>query len=194
MLLQGFSFVSSGRFKEAEPLLRKVVSYSNEYGAEIIGTPAQALLGIVTLASGNIRDGVRILQEVIAISKANERQYVAAIFEYILGKVYLEMSIERKIERVRLSVRNVVFLLSNFLRASKKAENYFTDAMDLANQIGAKLLAGQIGADLGLFYHRTGKEEKAKAYIIESIKLLERCGTNAYLEEAKRMYQSIAIK
>lgn len=81
--------------------------------------------------------------------------------------------------------KNIGFLIKNVPFASKKAEEHFNRAIEVAKEIGAKGTMGMAYLDLGLLYRIKGKTEQARKCISEAIQIFERTEAEEFLKQAK---------
>jgi hypothetical protein len=93
--LLAYTHLSMDQVDEAEKILHDILTYTETYGYEYLGTAAQALAGMVMLARGNLRAGVHTILERMAIFKRKGKRYHLMTFQYLLGKVYCQMVLQR---------------------------------------------------------------------------------------------------
>jgi len=89
--LLGSGFTQNGQFQEAEEALQEVASYSGDFGCELLGTPAHALLGLVSIAKGQMGQGLKMIEEALRACHENQRRCWYATIEHALGHVYLQI-------------------------------------------------------------------------------------------------------
>jgi class 3 adenylate cyclase/tetratricopeptide (TPR) repeat protein len=184
-------YIIQGRLQEAEVALRKVLSFSQDFGAESMGTPAYAWLGVVEIVKGRMRKGLTMLETGMSECRDNGRKSLLAHLEYTMGKVYMQL-IERSAPiSLSIVVKNIGFLLKNLPIASRKAGDHFYKAIQIAKEIGAKHILGQAYLDFGLLNKAKGKKDKAREYISKSIQVFEQCGADVYLKQAKEEMESL---
>ena len=176
--LLGGSLVFMGQFQEAEDVLKEVLAYSEKLGAEILGTPASLYHGLFTIAKGDMSQGLEMVEEAVGTCLENERRGFYALSQYILGRVYLQI-----VEGAP------PVSLPDF--ATKKAEDHFNRAIEVAKEIGAKATLGTAFLDLGSLYRATGKKEKAREYISSAIRAFEQCEAQTYLRQAKEALENL---
>lgn len=185
-----FCYVLGGQFKEAEIILEEILEYSRQFDTGIIGTPARSLLGLVSMAKGQLSRGLKMVEDAQEEFLANDRRYVYATVENIIGKVYMQLA---EGTRINLSmVKNIKFLMQNVPFASKRAEEHLNRSIEIAKEIGAELLLGNSYLDLGLFCQGRSRIEKARHCIAEAIKYLESCDAEIPLKEAKEAMRALA--
>jgi tetratricopeptide (TPR) repeat protein len=187
----GMSYVSTGQLQEAENTLEEVIRYSKIFGAEFLGTLSQAALSIVSIAKGNLSQGVRIAEDTLGVFLENENRFRYATTEYFLGRVYFHIVQGAGPKRLSIIAKNVGFLIKNVPFASKKAEDHFKKAIEVAKEIGAKGLLGQVYLNLGLLHEAKGRTEQAQRSITEAIQLFEKCEAETYLNQAKEVLASL---
>jgi tetratricopeptide (TPR) repeat protein len=81
--------------------------------------------------------------------------------------------------------------VKNVLFASKKAEDHFNRAIEVAKEIGAKGTMGMAYLDLGLLCRMKGKTEQAKEFLSEAIQIFEETEAEGFLKQAKEALASI---
>jgi class 3 adenylate cyclase/tetratricopeptide (TPR) repeat protein len=187
----GMSYVSNGQLEEAEKTLEEVIGYSKNFGAEFLGTLAEGALSVVSVAKGNLSQGVRIAEETSRVFLENENKYRHATTEHFLGRVYYQIVQEAGPKRLSIIAKNLGFLIRNVPFAGKKAEDHFNKAIEVAREIGAKGVLGQAYLDLGLLHKSKGRTEQAKKCISEAIQLFEECEAVVYLKRAKVVLASL---
>jgi class 3 adenylate cyclase/tetratricopeptide (TPR) repeat protein len=183
--------VSSDQLKEAEDLIREILSFSEEFGCEVWGTPALALLGVVYIAKGQIKEGLKMIEDAQRSFAKNEARWWLAQSEYILGKIYLQMVEGARPVKLSTMARNIGFLVKKFPFAAKEAEAHFNRSIELANQIGAKGIVGEAYLDLGHLHRSKGRNDQAKACISKAIQMFEECGAEVFLRLAHESLASL---
>jgi len=187
----GVSYLLGGQFKEAEGPLKEFVSYSQQMGCEIMEAGAIGFLGVVSMVSGQMSQGLRMLEQSRQMSLEHESPASYAQGEYVLGKAYLQI-VERAAPMSFSTVaKNIGFLAKNVPFAGKKAEEHFNKAIEVAKKIGAKATLGQAYLGLGLLYKATKRKEQAIDCISQASRLFEECGADGPLKQAKETLASL---
>jgi len=184
-------YIIQENFQEAELELKKVLQFSKNFGAEIIGIPAYAWLGVVLIVKGRMRKGMKMLKEGMRECKENERSSLLAHLEYTTGKVYMQLFAKSTPISFFIILKNILFLLQNFPFAFGKAINHFNRTIRIAENIGSKQVLSQTYLDLGLLYKLKGKKDTAQKYILKAASLYEECGAYAFLEQAREELESL---
>jgi tetratricopeptide (TPR) repeat protein len=112
-------------------------------------------------------------------------KYPLIMAEFILGRIYKQIAEGTGPVSPAIVAKNIGFLLKNVPFAAKKAENHFQKAIEVAQEIGAKGLLGQVKLDLGLLYKVNGNPDNARKCISDAIQLFEECEADIYLKQAR---------
>jgi tetratricopeptide (TPR) repeat protein len=184
-LFLGMSKLGNGEFQEAEEILSGVVSFSENFGCECIGTPALGLLGFALIGKGLMSRGIRIMEEAIQSFAQNRRRPLIAFGAYYRGKLYSQLAEGAEQISLAIMAKNIRFLVKNVPFATKKAEAHFDEAIEMAKEIGAKGVLGRAYLDLGLLHKAKKRTERAKECISKSIQIFEQCEAEIYLKQAR---------
>ncbi len=187
----GLGNAQSGQFQEAEEALQEVASYSRDFGCELLGTPTHALLGLVSIAKGEMGQGLKMIEETLLACHENQRRCWHAIIEHALGQVYLQIVDKSAAVSLTTMAKNVGFILKNVPSAAKKAEEHFNRAIEAAKEIGAKGTLGQAYLDLGRLHKAKGRSNKARECFVEAVDILEQCQSEMFLKQAKEALSSL---
>jgi tetratricopeptide (TPR) repeat protein len=132
-----------------------------------------------------------MLEDELSASLENERRCFYAMLEHILGNVYLQIVQGEGKLSMPIMLKNIIFLIKNVPLASRKAEEHFNRAIEVAKEIGAKGTEGQAYLDLGSLHKTKKKTKQAHEYISEAIKLFEEIGSDGYFKKAKETLSSL---
>ena len=190
-LMTGMSYTLIGQFEKAEALLKEVLSYSQNFGCDIMKTPAQLAFGTVLLADGHFNQGIKMIEDAQRSCLENERRLIYAFSEYILGKIYLQI-LQRKGPRDLSTItKNIRFLTKNIPFAGKKAEDHFRKAIEVAEEIGANSVIGPAYLDFGFLHIVKKRRALAIECISHAIEIFEQCEAGGYLKRAKEALASL---
>jgi len=184
-LLLGASYLFSNQLDKAETALEEVMTYSEKFGAGSIRIQACIFMGALLIAKGQMSQGLKLLEEGQRDCLENQWRPLFAQSEYILGKVYSQIVEGSGPISLSIMAKNIGFLFKNVPFASKKAEEHFNRAIEVAKEIGAKGTMGMAYLDLGLLYRMKGKTEQARKCISEAIQIFERTEAEEFLKQAK---------
>jgi class 3 adenylate cyclase/tetratricopeptide (TPR) repeat protein len=149
------------------------------------------LRSILMLTRGNLRQGVKILEDLTEVFFENGSIWNYVTVEYTLGNIYLQMVLGEGPKTFTFLAKNIAFLIKSFPRASEKAEYHLNKAIETAKEIGAKLILGQAYHDLGLLHKAKKRSEKAKECISEAIQVFKQCKAEVYLKQANEALESL---
>jgi class 3 adenylate cyclase/tetratricopeptide (TPR) repeat protein len=187
----GSSYLLSNQLDKAETALEEAMAYSQKFGVGWIGTQACIYMGVLLIAKGQMSQGLKLLEEGQRDCLENQVRTLYARSEYVLGKVYSQIVEGSGPISLSTMAKNIGFLIKNVPFASKKAEDHFNRAIEVAKEIGAKGTMGMAYLDLGLLYRMKGKTEQAKNCISEAIQIFEETEAKGFLKEAKEALASL---
>jgi tetratricopeptide (TPR) repeat protein len=183
--------IQTGKLLEAEKILQTVVTFSKNLGFEIVGSPAEVYLAVIQIAKGKMQHGLNIVKESLRDAERNGKRSVVALFEYILGKVYLQMIGGNKSIDWTIIAKNIGFLAQTLPFASKKAEKHLNQAIKIATEIGGNFIRAQAYLDLSILHKTKKRKQQAKECILKSIKIFEKCEAETYLKQARDVFASL---
>ncbi len=189
--LLGSSYVSNGQFQKAEAALEEVLTYSKNFGVEILGTPAYGLLGSVLASKGDFSRAFKISEDMGQVWLKSKRRWHFAMLECRLGDIYLQIVQGERDVGLSTMVKNIGFLAKNVPFASKKAEDHFNRAIEVAREIGAKGTLASACLGLGHLHKAKGRKDRARECISEAINLFEQCEAELYLKEAREALENL---
>jgi class 3 adenylate cyclase/tetratricopeptide (TPR) repeat protein len=180
-----------GELKKAMDITQEILKFSTSFGYGSIGILAYAGLGLITVMNGQMSKGVEMLENAINSSIENERIGLRAVFEHLLGKIYLQLLENKDPVSISLIAKNIGFLVKSVPFAHKKAEAHLNNAIQIAKQNGLLNIWAQAYLDLGLLYKAKKRTDKAKQCILEAIKIFEQCEADVYLKQANEALESL---
>jgi tetratricopeptide (TPR) repeat protein len=180
-----YAYFSQGNIPIAAQTLEAVIATTEQFGYEYVGTSANAFYGIVSAAMGNFEKGVATIRERIQTHRQRGKRNHDLIFTHMLGRFYLSLVLRKGSLGVAGVIKNAGFLLRTLPMASRLAERYLREAIEIGTQIGTRLRLAHACLDLGLLYGHKKRITDARAYIARSIDLFDRCGADVLLVEAR---------
>ena len=179
----GFSYVSTGRFHEAESICEDMIKFTEEFGFEFAGSGAQAFMGIVMITKGDVVKGINIVESMIQQLLENGSRWRYAVMNHMLGRVYSQIAQGGGGEKsFSYLLKNIGFLIKTVPFAAKKAEGYLHKAIETAKEIGAKSVLGQAYLDLGKLHKAKGRLADARTCISQAVQSFEECEADVYLK------------
>jgi len=85
-----YAYFYEGNYKEAQAVLNEILSYSHDYGCELLGT-YDGFIGFIQIVNGDINLGYKRLEKAQRDCLENEAKYYNAIFDNTLGMVLLNI-------------------------------------------------------------------------------------------------------
>ena len=186
----GFAFLFGGQFQEAEDVLQSLLDFCEKRAIGQMSELTYISLAPTLIAKGQMKQGLRMLEEARQTLIRNQRRTWYAMSEYVLGKVYSQIA-AGPTPAFSIMARNIGFLVRNVPFAAKKAEEHFNKTIEVAKEIGAKGILGQVYLDLGLLYKAKKRTEQAMKCISEAINVFEQCEAEIYLKQAKEALASL---
>ena len=179
------SYIQNGRITEAENALNRVVTFSQDLGADIAGIPAKIFLGVILIAKGQMSLGLKRLKDGSQKLLMSGNLVYHLQCEFALGMVFLQMVIGAEPVSASTMLKNIGFLVKNVPFASKKAEGHFKKAIELAGEMGVKSILGRAYFNLGLLHKAKKRTDEAKQCMSEAIKIFEQCEAEILVQQAE---------
>jgi class 3 adenylate cyclase/tetratricopeptide (TPR) repeat protein len=190
-LLLGFSHAFCGNFQEIEDLTKQTHRFCQDAGCAAWGAMAEILLGITTIASGQMSKGLEMLRAVRDSYQKNKRMGLLALPEYLLGKIYLQLVEGNNLPNFLTLARNIGFMVKNAPAADKKAEGHFKRAIEITKEIGSINYMARAYFDLGRLHKAKKRIDQARECISRAIELFEQCEADVFLQQAKEALASL---
>jgi tetratricopeptide (TPR) repeat protein len=187
----GTGYAQNGQFQEAEAAFQEVAAYSRDFGCEVLGTPTDAMLGLLSIAQGRMGHGLNMMEEALQACLENQRRYVYARIEHYLGQVYLQIVEKSAPVSLTTMAKNVGFILKNVPSAAKKAVEHFHRALEVAEEIGAKSIQGQVYVGLGRLHKAKGRSDQAQDCFSKAARIFRKCEAKVYLKQANEALESL---
>jgi tetratricopeptide (TPR) repeat protein len=187
----GFAFLIGGQLQEAEDVAKSVLNFSEKRDIGELSAIAQLFLAPTLIAKGRMKQAVRILEGTRQTLIRNQRRTWFAQSEYVLGKVYSQIAVGPT-PAFPIMAKNIGFLVRNVPSADNKAQEHFSKAIEVAEEIGAKNVLGPACLDLGLLHEAKRRKDQARERISEAINIFQECEAEIYLKQAKEALASLA--
>ena len=187
----GITYLQNGQFEEADEALQEVASYCRDVNCEIFGTPTQAMLGLVSIAKGQMGKGLKMIQETLLACHENQRRPLYATFEQALGQVFLHIVNKSSTISLTTMAKNIGFIIKSLPSADKKAAEHFNKAIEVAKEIGAKGIEGQAYLDSGRLHQLKGRADQARDCFSSAARIFEECEVEIFLKQARKALQTL---
>ncbi len=165
--LLGISYILNGQFNEADEVLQQTFYNSRRLGCELIGTPVQAFIGLISIIKGQFDKGLDMMEDALALEIKSKRKYWYATIANSLGQVYLQL------------------IGNNVESAAEKAEEYFNTALKVAEDINANGVLAQIYLNLSRFHQAMGDSDRSQDYFSRAVQIFEEGNCAGYLDQLK---------
>ena len=151
----------------------------------------ELLRSILMLTRGNLRQGIKIAENLTDVFLKEGSIWGYVTVEYLLGNFYLQIVLGAGPKTLTFLAKNIAFLIKSFPSAREKAEYHLNKAIETAKEVGAKLILGQAYHDLGLLHKAKKRNEKAEECISKAIQIFEQCKAKEYLKQANEALESL---
>jgi tetratricopeptide (TPR) repeat protein len=192
-----------GEFQEAISSLQRTLELIRVWNIPLVFPWAAARLGHTLALTGNFSEGIQFLED--ALKRAVIMPHMIGYSQWLtwLGEAHLEAgrmeeatkAAEEALNRCRNIgergyLAGVLRLLGEIAAYPhrpdiEKAENYFNQAMGLAEELGMRPLLAHCHAGLAKLYRRAGKPEQAQNHLSSAIKMYREMEMSFWLEKAE---------
>jgi len=190
-LFIGIGHFRNGDLERARIAFEEVAAFSDKSGVEQIGTPARALLGAVLLSTGQMKQGLKMIEEGHKRFEERERKWCIGLTEVMLGQFYLQVATRGGEAHLPLMLKSLPFLVAKLPFAGNKAKQHFLNCIEISEKIGAQSLAGEAYMSLGLWHKSKGRKEEAEKSFSEAIRRFEKGELKGPLQQAKEAMASL---
>jgi class 3 adenylate cyclase/tetratricopeptide (TPR) repeat protein len=189
-IAMNLAYALDGQFDKALESQQALVEFCEKYDVGELLVYENIIRGAAMVASGQMDQGLKMIEESRQTSTKNQRRTPLAISEYVLGMIYSQIATGPK-PKLSVMAKNVSFLMKNVPVASKKAEEHYQKAIELSEEIGANGYRGISYLGLGQFYQARKKTDQARQYIGRAVEILEECEAEHFLQQAKQALKSL---
>jgi class 3 adenylate cyclase/tetratricopeptide (TPR) repeat protein len=190
-MLLGMMLVHTREFEAALNQLNQVIKYSKKHGTEYLKTFTNVFLGVALAAQGKLTAGLRCLESGSREFREFHRQVLCSMSETILGSVYLQLYQKSGKKSFAILCHNLWVILKNLFTAGRQAEKHLLNAVQLAQQTGAKGFLGQPYLQLGVLFKARGQRETARQYLSEALQTFTACNMKAYAQRAEDLLRTL---
>jgi class 3 adenylate cyclase/tetratricopeptide (TPR) repeat protein len=185
MAWRGFTYMLLERWDDAQHALDESLVFSRQYGFDYVKSICEGATGVVMIAKGQMARGLEQIERTLRNCAEHERRCFEAYFEYILGRVFVQM-VTRSVPIPLLAIiKNLPFLLRTLPFAAGRAEQHLGRSIALAEEAGAGYVAGIALLDLGVLHLAKGRKSMAAEALTAAVSHLERCGAELLLSQAR---------
>jgi class 3 adenylate cyclase/tetratricopeptide (TPR) repeat protein len=192
-LIMGWCHLAWGKLEEAEELLLKVVRFDEKFGAGLYGTIARVGLGTISIARGNLEEGLRVSEEISKFYRQKGFRWNYATQRFRLARALLQMVGRIDSENLAFFLKKITVVVKTSPSVAEKAEGYLNEAIAVAKEIGAKNTLALTYFDLGVLQKAKKRTDLAREYISKAIELFEICEADGHLKEAKETFEALDL-
>ena len=189
-LTLGISLFLDDKLKEAEDFFQSVINFCEKRDMEQCSVLAYLFLAPTLIAKGQMKQGLKMLEEARLALIKNQRKFWYAYSDRILGIVYSQIA-TGPTPALSIMAKNIGFLVQNRPMAGKKAEEHLKKAIEISKDVGANDLIGSACLDLGLLYKARKRNDKARECISEAISIFKECDAELNLKQAYEALESL---
>jgi tetratricopeptide (TPR) repeat protein len=158
----GYAYARSGRIAEGIALLEHALSVSETMGLGVLQPLFLTHLGEARVLGGRLEDAVAVAGRALNLARERGRRGQEAWALRLLGEATAR-------------------------RPTEHADDYYCDALELAEELGMRPLVAHCHLDLGKLYRRTGKREKAQEHLTTATTMYREMDMRFWLEQAEEV-------
>jgi tetratricopeptide (TPR) repeat protein len=190
MFSLGLSYFFDGQLQEAEDIFESLLDFCEKRGIGMLSVLTQLFISPILIATGQMKQGLRKLEETQEILLKNHMKVSYAQSEFILGVVYTQFITGSSPGFLTL-VKNIGSIVKNAPFADRKAEEHFNKAIEILREVGAKSFLGRAFFNLGQLHKVKKRNEKARECFSEAVHLFRECDAHVYLKQAEETAASL---
>jgi tetratricopeptide (TPR) repeat protein len=154
-------FIQTGKFQEADEILREIIPFCQQLGMYYIVDWAQSLYGAALMAGGHYSRGMKMITEA-ARAFTQDGRFVSLYFlEFALAEIYFQMVTSRPRLGFWTIIKNLGFILKEVPFARHKAETYLRRIIQVGQEIGAQgFMVNHAAHNLEIMQHLNNKKRK----------------------------------
>ena len=169
-------FAQTDQFQAADEILREIIPLCQHLGMDYIVTCAQALQGVVLIATGQFSRGLKKIVAGLRVFADSGRLYSSYLLEISLAEIYFQMATRTRRLELWTAVKNMGFILKEVPFAKRKAKIYLNKVIQIGKEVGAEgFVQGHALLNLGLLHQQNGRQEAAKECLDEAQRILGQC-------------------
>jgi len=186
-----YARIAHGEYDGMQETLERIISFSEERGAEYVGTPGRMILGAVLVARGQLGRGMSIVKEIAEAWQRSGNQIRYAVSQLLMGRIYAQMAQGAGPVKLSTLFRNLGFLVKNAPVADRKAVASLNRAIEVGDAIGAMDTSGRAYLTLGLLHRAKGRHDQARQCLTSAVRIFEEGDAEVYLSQAKEALKTL---
>jgi class 3 adenylate cyclase/tetratricopeptide (TPR) repeat protein len=196
------TLVRRGRFREAILGLEAGTQALRDAGVQTWMVGGAGPLGYALAMTGRVPEGIALLRDAVAQARSRrtyETRWMAHLCEaHLLGgqlaeaREFAERALALALQRAERGVEARVRSLLGAIEAQTprqgdrpRAEDHYTAATALAEELGMRPLVADCHLGLGRLYRRTGRRDQAREHLTTATAMYREMGMTYWLEKAE---------
>jgi tetratricopeptide (TPR) repeat protein len=196
------TLVRRGRFREAILGLEAGTQALRDAGVQTWMVGGAGPLGYALAMTGRVPEGIALLRDAVAQARSRrtyETRWMAHLCEaHLLGgqlaeaREFAERALALALQRAERGVEARVRCLLGAIEAQAprqgdrpRAEDHYTAATALAEELGMRPLVADCHLGLGRLYRRTGRRDQAREHLTTATAMYREMGMTYWLEKAE---------
>lgn len=189
MVLASYA-VQTEQFQEAAEILREIIPLCRLLGMDYVLTHAQALHGMVLIATGRFSRGLKMIKAGLEVLTDHGRLFTRYLLEVSLAEIYFQMATSARRFGLWTAIKNPGFILKEVPFAKRKATAYLNKSIQVGKEVGARgFVQGRALLNLGLLHHQNGRKEQARECLDEAQRILAQCNSET---SSQKIQQALA--
>ena len=177
-------------FRKQREILQEIIPSCRHLGMNYVLTHAQALYGVVLIATGHFSQGLKMIKAELTGLTDSGRLFARYLVELCLAEIYFQMATRARPLGFWPAFKNLGFIMKEVPFARRKALAYLNSVIGVGKDVGARSFAhGRALFDLGMLYQLNGKKQQAQECLAETQHILSQCNSETY---AQRVQQALA--
>ncbi len=185
-LALAFGQISLGNIGTTTHLIKKLIHFSNDSGAEFVGEPASFFHGIGLALSGQWLKGVAQMEAVLEQWQKNEANLRWTLCAFILSQIYLKLACEAE-------EKDLPDEAESRSRMAEKAYHLLKTCVQKASNAGMRAIEGQIWLSMGKLELHLGRVETARKSWQTSLSLFQQCKAEGFHKTALEMLSTFEV-
>ena len=170
-----YGLILEGNFPCARDHIAEIIEFSNSFGAEFAGKPAQFFRAMVLIAEGKIDQGLKIAEKIYQSWLENGSILRQSACGSMLAAVYASLA-----GNVGDSPRQGVAA-----SAAKEAHSHFQASIRAGKRIGANGVLGRAYLNWGYLHQQEKNEDRAGHCFTAATQYFHFCNSEAFLAQAR---------
>ncbi len=184
--------IDKEEFSKANEHIQKVWGFHEKHDIGGSACLAKAQGGLIQIIEGSFTKGFQMIDEAIVWAKQDAMNCYLPMFEFVKGRIYLNIVMGKGPKSLGVMVKNIGFILKNVPVAAKKSEMHYKAAIKMAIEFKMDAILGLVFFELYQLKNLKKKKDEAKHYLTKAIEVFEKTGAIHYLKNARNELSKIS--